>query len=768
MNKFLKYLGYLVIISIAVSIGLFVGAKVERYSIEEANGNLSNSTKIALVNLDEGVVYQGDQRNFANEILGNEVDKYTFTGLEDAKSGTGDGRYAAYIIIPSDFSNNIVSINNTPLKSLLKYEISGNLTDIASDEAWQNVMKLKEKLNDDVGYMYISSILSEFHEGQTNALKVLSNDSKDKEVIMAISNLDLVATLDLREVDRLQNNIEDLDINPDVEENKKIIEAIDVAYKSYLSDTSEQLSALKTDSNSVNADNAKLETAGNNIKNIENDDGSTNYSTSNINNFLTSYNTNVSSSLSTLLNDINNKLQNQDNDTLSYVSNKSAELDLLISDLQKNHDEIGEAQYLEIKSEIVKIINSYIDAKVFDWLDFTKLSIVLENQEVQEKVDNAVKYLDKSILKSISEIDFTLPDLDFDEIVTQLDANTVTDTKLKQSLIAYAISIGKSELDANVYTIKDYLSDNDDILLDFPEIDSTNKTDLLKEAAKVSLEEDSKHFLTNATDEIKTTFNNYIDNIDTSDIKEKSSSMISDYKNNLKNVPASNLNSLIAIANGIAQIESAGVMEQMKNDLSPLVSEQKQNRIELLDVLQRHKLNNGIFNDRLSLYDPLQFINAREIENYVQDFENNNQSTKYKMESKNREYTTFVSESYKNANDHVNSMEEDIQKYQNLSDESIKTGLENAKSIKNETSVSNNGLLIDYINKLPYTKNGTVANTTIYDFITTPADMEGNKVSSKSQITGANIIFGTSVTTISIISLWIVVYLMNKRKQAEN
>ncbi|MFR2938185.1 hypothetical protein [Faecalibacillus intestinalis] len=137
---------------------------------------------------------------------------------------------------------------------MLKYEVSGDLSQEATDKAWQNVMKLKEQLNDDVGYVYISSILSEFHDGQNNALKVLSNDSEDKEVIMAISNLDLIATLDITEVERLQNNIEDLDVSPDFETNKAIISAIDNAYKGYLNETASELSTLKEEGNSVNGD----------------------------------------------------------------------------------------------------------------------------------------------------------------------------------------------------------------------------------------------------------------------------------------------------------------------------------------------------------------------------------------------------------------------------------------------------------------------------------------------------------------------------------
>lgn len=122
--------------------------------------------------------------------------------------------------------SNIVTINAEPKKSLLKYEISGNLSQDATDKAWQNVMKLEEELNNDLGYVYVSSILNEFHNGQDDVSKLLENDSKDKEVIMSISNVDLVAILNLTEVERLQNNIESLDVSPDFETNKQLLKLL--------------------------------------------------------------------------------------------------------------------------------------------------------------------------------------------------------------------------------------------------------------------------------------------------------------------------------------------------------------------------------------------------------------------------------------------------------------------------------------------------------------------------------------------------------------
>ena len=105
MKKFIKYFGRFTFVFAILAIGIYVGTLIGDYRNDQINGSLQNSMKVALVNLDEGVIYQDKQRNFANEILGSYSDNYVMTGLEDAKAGIENGRYAAYIIIPSEFSS---------------------------------------------------------------------------------------------------------------------------------------------------------------------------------------------------------------------------------------------------------------------------------------------------------------------------------------------------------------------------------------------------------------------------------------------------------------------------------------------------------------------------------------------------------------------------------------------------------------------------------------------------------------------------------------
>ncbi len=127
------------------------------------------------------------------------------------------------------------------------------------------------------------------------------------------------------------------------------------------------------------------------------------------------------------------------------------------------------------------------------------------------------------------------------------------------------------------------------------------------------------------------------------------------------------------------------------------------------------------------MYDPIANIDGEEIQEKVDDLSDNNKSIENEFDDKNREYEQFVADSYSNADEYIHTMKQDIFDYQQKSDEQLTNGLEQAKTNKEETSFENSVLMNSFINTLPYTKNGTIGDTVVYDFITAPSNMDGNK-----------------------------------------
>ncbi|MDD8048705.1 MAG: hypothetical protein PHH04_03775 [Thomasclavelia sp.] len=237
-KKVLKYL-FITLGCIAfIALGAILGTVLEKKNNDNINSQYSKVEEIAVVNMDEGIKVDDKRNNYAAEIVKElDDDTYTVTSLSEAKEGLKDEKYAAYVIIPANFSRSVNSINNTPTKSTLEYKIGGDLTKDANSIAYANVMKLREKFNNNVGYMYLNSIIDKYHEGQDSASKVLANEKDNQDVIAAINDIDLVSTVNISDLTRLQNNVQELDISPDIETNRQIINKIDTAYKTYLART---------------------------------------------------------------------------------------------------------------------------------------------------------------------------------------------------------------------------------------------------------------------------------------------------------------------------------------------------------------------------------------------------------------------------------------------------------------------------------------------------------------------------------------------------
>lgn len=763
MKKYVKYFGGLTLIVVTLAIGIYLGGLLEESKNNQINGNLYNSTKIAIVNLDAGVQYQNEQRNFAKELLENYSEDFSMTGLDDAKTGLTDGRYAAYVILPSDFSSNVVSINTTPHKSLLKYEVSGDLSQEATDKAWQNVMKLKEQLNDDVGYVYISSILSEFHDGQNNALKVLSNDSEDKEVIMAISNLDLIATLDITEVERLQNNIEDLDVSPDFETNKAIISAIDTAYKGYLNETASELSTLKEEGNSVNGDIANVLNNATAIEGVFKEDDNPNYSLNSTETQMTLFKT----LLGTNINNIDDLIKNAESSSATSASTLkdkvSTKLDTLNNEIIKNHNDVLEKQASLITSIYQNNFISNISASE-NLKSYTELNKLAENYD-KEKSDYIVSQ--DRVMKKIFEGSnnyISNPPVGVNESLKDRLIILYANDKQMQTDIKTIAKFMKYE-NADKFSLMDYLNRYYDENEAVPIENILNGSPSLKVDMQNALQSD----LTNKWNTTSEQVNKI--NLDDS-LNDDMSKQISDIKAQLGHLTGFDGTELKNGVNGLVNTSNTMsfdvVNDLVKNDLASLNDKQITQKANLLNTVYTHQSMMEQLTQNLLSYDPLSKIDDEEIEDYVNDFDKNNTQTQRKIEDKNREYVNFVDDSYRNADEQVRSLREDVTKYQQESDEKVTTGLETAKQKKEATSSSNASLMNSYINKLPYTRNGTVENTVVYDFVTAPADMDGLKANNSLVSSSFNyqfILIG--ISSILILS-WIVMYTASKRHKKEN
>ncbi|MBC2259814.1 hypothetical protein [Listeria booriae] len=270
-------------------LGMFINAYQTDRNTEE------KSTTIAIVNLDEGY----NEHNYAKDLLTTMNGDFVLTGLSDAQAGMENARYAAYIIIDANFSQNVASINRQPQKSLIQYQINNHLDSQTREATRFQLYELEKTLNNNLGYMYIESILNEFHTTQDMAVEILERDEANLEILMAIDNSDLIAMIDMTDVERLENTIEELNLEPQKEAGETIIADIDTSYKEFLSLSQEQLTTLKTDYTTFHTNLGFTEQAIQAIPTIFKEDGSEAYQLVAGSAYITAINENIQSKIAT-------------------------------------------------------------------------------------------------------------------------------------------------------------------------------------------------------------------------------------------------------------------------------------------------------------------------------------------------------------------------------------------------------------------------------------------------------------------------------------
>lgn len=190
--------------------------------------------KIAVVNLDTGIAVGDENVNYAGSLLVNLPDNFLLTGLEDARQGLNHGLYAGYLVVPATFSQNIVSLNETPVRAEISYMINDDLTAEYKEKAIYSVLEFVSNLNDNVSYMYLNSLMDEFHDAQDESETIMKNDQGEREAIDAIQAKDLISLIPVTEVTEVEYDIQPVDITEYMTKNAELTGQVGTKYMEYL------------------------------------------------------------------------------------------------------------------------------------------------------------------------------------------------------------------------------------------------------------------------------------------------------------------------------------------------------------------------------------------------------------------------------------------------------------------------------------------------------------------------------------------------------
>lgn len=226
-------------------IGVCLGITIEKKNVEELAQATHKVTTVAVINLDEGVVIDGNYKYYSGELLKLPSADYVITSYDDAINGVKEGRYGAYAIVPATFSESVESLNGTPIEAYIQYEYDPELSDEAKLIVQQNIAALEDSLMDNVSYVYVANVMANFHQAQDDAKGVLANDIKDMDNITAIDADELAVSLEYRDLDIVTYDISSVDLSSYISDNSTNIGNIQGVYDSAKKKSDEQVNVIK-------------------------------------------------------------------------------------------------------------------------------------------------------------------------------------------------------------------------------------------------------------------------------------------------------------------------------------------------------------------------------------------------------------------------------------------------------------------------------------------------------------------------------------------
>ncbi|GAB6500354.1 hypothetical protein bcgnr5404_26920 [Bacillus luti] len=147
-------------------------------NVKKANENTTQKMTVALVNEDQGTVFEGNKIAFGDQFVKN-VNKNTkqewyVVSRGVAESGLKNNNYNMMIVIPNDFSRKAVAIDSElPEKLTLNYKVNATGNKDLKAEAENTASAILEDFNKQIIDVYFASIIGKLQGAQDNIGKII-------------------------------------------------------------------------------------------------------------------------------------------------------------------------------------------------------------------------------------------------------------------------------------------------------------------------------------------------------------------------------------------------------------------------------------------------------------------------------------------------------------------------------------------------------------------------------------------------------------------
>lgn len=674
-------------------------ARTTEASKDTDDNKTANASKIAVINLDEGTKVGKKTVYYAEKTIEFPSPDFQYTSLSEAEDGLKKGTLGAYIIIPAEYSDNVVSLNKKPVASKLNYAISKKLNGKQQFKMLYNIVSFGNSVNNNLSYMYLENTLSEFHDAQDSAETVLKNDNKDVEAINDLSSYDLISLVSMPDMDEVEDTTQPLDLSACSTANADALNEIDEEYQTIVKDTQTKLENVEKGKTTLSQTLQKL---SNEMKDDttseEKDKDPDSKGKADVPKVdpVQQAKANLSDILQSLA-DKNAKdkedLQNKVND----VQVKVDDLEQYLKDNSSGALNAGNIPKLEVNLTDLSNQGPYFTQKVEVTFNTDSLNKKVDKNQIPTYVveikQDATKKTSVSATQTlIQKLNEYLTPEQMNEFCAKCDG----DANFKNTLMSIGIKDGKTQ--------------------NFVDELRNRGTDMLWANAVTGVPNYSAK-LSDLTAFAK----------DQATVQDKDSE--SESKNKELNYQLSQ--KIAGIRTGMDQIKDSAdsyfnfnkeaTFEAINNGvILPLTSQTSQAK-------QSFEQAKAAINDFTKVLDDNKInVNTGFSETATSTLSKTGDTLLDLVSESNESYSNYAKNVYDSNASNISAITDSISQADDEAKANIEKGLADVKALKNANSQSNQELMGNFIDKLPYTRLGSVENKKAYEFMASPVVLKGN------------------------------------------
>lgn len=739
-NMVLKKMMYGIGLLILMTFSFLVGREIERKhqnSVEEQKQEVS---LIAIVNMDEGVLIDAELVNYASLLMAFPNERFVVSGLNDAKNGIENGTYAAYIVIPEQFSITVTALENNPQKVCLEYQFNDNLNEKARIQAVSDVNSFINCLNTNIAYMYIDAILAEYHRVQDDSATILSNDNKELELLECVNVAQLIAEVEPVEDVIVDSEVQPVNLGTYTNQNEMFLESLQTKYiRASQCGKDEYVSIQNSNIEVKNAsdeffdlyESVISDTAANHALLLERGE-------TNLGNVILNANLNVADKKVIMSEQISDMIEQQ---RKADEESAQEQLDELLLEEEADRQEALEnlqSRWEAVREEMQNYAQNQMDDMNGNLLERYQIDV---DEGIEDVIRQAYRQGAEDALEAIE-----------DKMATQefngVNGNVTSSvTFLRSDIIRYHDEYKRENLEDN---ISEYVQSADGITL--------------------SLQEDIGEMDWNSAD------------IEWPVLGMGNTQREEEPSITLTTCNAANEEAVNVLADSFTQLFSFNDDQQQ---ISAIINNDFKEALLLESQMQLGRLSDSRsileermedYENRLIEFDPYVYIDRAKLETYLDDIEMNTVDMMEAVEDNNGEYISYASEVYLATSEYTTQLRNACNEANSQTSVNVENCTNGLLASRQETNSQNIAMLEKFTNSLQYTRVESRDNTEVYDYIVNPvvAREKGQEIenavvqSSEKSISLKDILIILLASGILVCTIKIgYVFLFQRKKQEE-